>query len=88
MECLPAYLILISADSLHGSFKMIERALDRHKAGTAYVIPILLRPCLWDFDDLAVLPANKEAIASWNNQDKAFAEVALGIHNVVKELLL
>jgi len=81
-------LLLISADSLHSSYKMIQRALERQKAGTARVIPILLRPCLWDFDTLAVLPTNQKAITSWDNPDEAFTDVARGIRDTVKELLL
>jgi hypothetical protein len=81
-------LLLISSDSLNGSYEVINRAMNRHKAGTARVIPIILRPCLWDFDTLAVLPTNKKAITSWSNRDEAFTDVAMGIRDAVKELLL
>ena len=83
-------LLLISADSLADptSSQMISRAVARQKAGTARVVPILLRPCLSDFDDtFVVLPANKKFVSDWNKRDKAFLDIAKGIRQVIEELL-
>src|SRR5687768_5501721 len=44
-------LLLLSRDYLASYYCFgveVERALTRHKRGDAQVIPILLRPCLWD----------------------------------------
>ncbi len=84
-------LLLISADFLASSeyYSLVERSMDRHKAGTAQVVPILLRPVDWQgtpFDNLAILPSNKQAVTIWENRDEAFAQIARGIRLVVEEL--
>jgi hypothetical protein len=59
------------------------RALERHNAGAARVIPIVLRPVdnLWKvpFGKLQALPTDGKAVTLWDNQDAAFADVATGI---------
>lgn len=84
-------LLLISADSIAESktYQMIQRAIARQKADTARVIPILLRPCLSDFDDtFTTLPTKKEFVSKWSDRDAAFLDVAKGIRKVVDKLLL
>lgn len=82
-------LLLISADSLNDSYKMIQRAIARQKAGTARVIPVLLRPCFSEFDNTyMVLPANKKPVSNWNKREDAFFDIARGIRQVAEELLL
>ncbi|MEZ4298576.1 MAG: protein kinase [Polyangiaceae bacterium] len=83
-------LLLISADSSPPSAREIERkeALERHERGHARVVPVLLRPCLWEasaFGKLAPLPANGECITKWTNRDEAWREVAKRIWDLVKE---
>jgi hypothetical protein len=62
----------------------IQRTLEKHQAGEARVIPILLRPLDWagaPFSQLEVLPKNHQSVTSsyWTNQDEAFCEIAEGI---------
>jgi tetratricopeptide (TPR) repeat protein len=85
-------LLLISPDFMNSdycnSFEL-QHALEKHEAGTARVIPILLRPTLWEdapFGKLQVLPKNEKPITLWTNRDLAFLEVARGIREVVDEL--
>ncbi|MDX2214313.1 MAG: HEAT repeat domain-containing protein [Oculatellaceae cyanobacterium bins.114] len=81
-------LLLISPDSIADSTCYdieIKRAMERHQAGEARVIPILLRPVDWQdapFSQLEVLPKNKQPVTSWANQDEAFEEIAKGIREV------
>jgi tetratricopeptide (TPR) repeat protein len=61
--------------------------LERHYAGEARVIPVILRPVDWDdapFSKLQVLPTNRRPITSWPNSDEAFFDVARGIRIAVK----
>ena len=61
------------------------RALERHKAGEAVVIPIILRAADWTqtpFARLQALPKDLRPIASWPNHDEAFASVARSIRAV------
>ena len=85
-------LLLISADFLASDFCWgveLRRAMERHEAGEARVIPVILRPVDWrsaQFGQLQALPKNALPITTWSNQDEAFLDVARGIRQVVKEL--
>ncbi len=85
-------LLLISPDFMNSdycnSFEL-QRAMEKHEAGAARVIPVLLRPAPWEdapFGKLQVLPKNGKPITLWSNRDHAFLEVAKGIREVVEEL--
>ncbi|KYC40225.1 TIR domain-containing protein [Scytonema hofmannii PCC 7110] len=86
-------LLLISADFLYSEFCWsveLERAMQRHEAGEARVIPIILREVDWHtapFGKLQALPKNAQPVTGWSNRDQAFAEIARGITKVVKEEL-
>jgi hypothetical protein len=63
----------------------IRRAIARHQAGEAHVIPILLRPVNLTgelFGDIPVLPQNGIAVTLWDNQDEAFRAIAAEIQAV------
>jgi energy-coupling factor transporter ATP-binding protein EcfA2 len=85
-------LLLISSDSIADNTCYdleITRAMERHQAGEAHVIPILLRPVDWasaPFSQLDVLPKNREPVTTWDNRDEAFREIAEGIRAVAIEL--
>jgi tetratricopeptide (TPR) repeat protein len=85
-------LLLISAAFAHSDFCYnIEtgRAMERHNAGEAVVVPIILHPCDWrsaPFARLQALPGSDEAISEWPNIEKALYEVARGVREVVEDL--
>jgi tetratricopeptide (TPR) repeat protein len=67
----------------------MQLALERHQAGQARVIPIILRPTdLADtpFATFQFLPAQGKAITTWQNRDEAFLDVARGIRTVIENL--
>lgn len=85
-------LLLISADFLNSSacYREMLRALERERRGDARVIPIILRPVDWTgslFAHLHCLPANKQPVTQWSNQDAAFKEIASGVRTSVEALL-
>lgn len=86
-------LLLISADFLasHYCYNIeMRRALERHKARKARVIPVILRPVIWEdqpFSRLQVLPTGGIPVTEWSNQEKAFVDIARGIHKVIKRFL-
>lgn len=86
-------LLLVSADFLASDYchdVEMKRALERHDAGEARVIPIILRKVDWEgalFGKLQALPKDGEAITSWPNRDEAYSNVAEGIRNAVEELI-
>jgi hypothetical protein len=86
LEAADIVLLLISPDFLvhYVGGAALERALARHEAQTAHVIPVILRPCLWQraaFAKLQALPTDGEPVTSdkWRSQDAAFLVVAQGI---------
>src|SRR6266487_4771513 len=85
-------LLLVSADFIASRYCYeveMKRALERHKAGQARVIPIALRPADWKgmpFASLHALPTDARAITTWTNQDAAFVDVAVGIRRAIEDL--
>ncbi len=82
-------LLLISADFLASddcyAIEM-KRALERHAAGEAVVIPIILRPVDWTgapFAKLQCLPTRAVPVTSWADRDEALRDVAEGIRRAV-----
>ena len=85
-------LLLVSPDFLYSEYcysKEMMQAIDRHKNGQARVIPVILRPVLWEgapFGELQALPKDAKPITIWKTLDEAFNNVAKGILRVVEEL--
>ena len=85
-------LLLISADFLRSNYCYeieMEDALERHRAGTARVVPIILRDVDWHsapFGKLQALPRDGRPITLWTNRDEAWAVIAREIRNVIDEL--
>jgi hypothetical protein len=83
-------LLLISSSFLASDYcheVEMRLALERHAAGEAVVIPIILRPVDWsgaEFAHLQALPLNAKPVTTWVNQDEAFLDIALGIRRVVE----
>ncbi len=86
-------LLLVSADFLASDFcysKEMTRAIERHNAGDARVIPIIVRPCDWKdapFAKLQVLPTEGKAVTKWRPIDDGWADVAQGIRRAVESLV-
>src|SRR6266571_4000212 len=85
-------LLLISADFIHSDFCYsieMKQAIDRHNAGEARVIPILLRPTDWQdttFDKLQMLPTGAKAVTKWRRRDDAFTNIVQGIRASIHDL--
>lgn len=85
-------LLLISADFIASEYCWgveVERALERHSAREARVIPVILRAVDWaaaPFSNLQALPTDVCPVTSWPNRDEAFADVVKGIRVAIEEL--
>ena len=85
-------LLLISIDFINSDYCYdieMKRALERHEAKEARVIPILLRPVDWQiepFAKLQALPEDLKPVTRWEDQDEAFLYIAKEIRKVVDEL--
>jgi hypothetical protein len=67
----------------------MNRAMERHHAGSARVIPVILEPCDWHdlpFGKLNAVPKDGRPISKFPNLHDAFLEVTLAIKAVVKSL--
>src|SRR5438128_2264142 len=68
----------------------MHKALALHRADHARVMPILLRPVVWEgtpIADLQLLPLDCKPITTWRNRDEVFHQVAYSIGNTVRTLL-
>jgi internalin A len=85
-------LLLVSADFLNSDFcwrEEMERALERHQAGEARVIPVIIRKADWTqakFAKLQALPKEGKAVTLWPDRDSAWTNVAEGIRRVAEEI--
>ncbi len=91
-EAADLILLLISANFVESDFcfsKELTRAMERHEAETAHVLPVMIKPCVWKgapFEKLSGLPTDMKAVTSWENQDEAWTNVVEGIAARVNRL--
>ncbi|HRJ16114.1 MAG TPA: SUMF1/EgtB/PvdO family nonheme iron enzyme, partial [Saprospiraceae bacterium] len=88
-------LLLVSADAIASDYfydKEVAYALDRHRKGSARVVPMIVRPCAWKTTPLAelqALPKDGKPVTSWSDRDEAFADAADALwemaHNIVQQ---
>ena len=85
-------LLLISADFMASDYCYdieVKRAIERHNAGEACVIPIILRKVDWHsspMGNLQALPTDGKPVASWSSRDAAFYDVVQGIRKAINAL--
>lgn len=82
-------IFLISPDFINSDYINdfeIKKTIERHYKGEAQIVPVIIRPC--DFSSLSldkfnILPKNKKAISTWENEDKAWSNILLGLKKVI-----
>ncbi|WP_437959253.1 SUMF1/EgtB/PvdO family nonheme iron enzyme [Sorangium sp. So ce119] len=85
-------LLLVSADFLASPScwdREMARAMARHTAGAAQVVPIVLRACDWKaapFAALAALPDGERPIQSWPDRDEAWADVTVRLRGLIERI--
>jgi hypothetical protein len=85
-------LLLISAEFIASEYcndKELKRALERHRAGEARVVPVILRPVDLQGSPLAslqALPKDGKAVTLWRSRDRAFQNISEGVRKIVAEL--
>ncbi len=87
-------LLLISADFVDSNYcydTELAEAMKKHEAGTAEVIPIIVRATnAWTnlpFGKLNALPDMGKAIPKWPTHDEGWTNVAAGVERVARQLL-
>jgi O-acetyl-ADP-ribose deacetylase (regulator of RNase III) len=85
-------LVLLSFDFIDSDYCYgfeMTRALERHRAGDARVIPVVLRAVDWTHSPLGklqALPKDGKPVTSWPDQDSAFLDVTEGIRAALRQL--
>jgi hypothetical protein len=85
-------LLLVSADFLDSDYcyeKEMMRAMTRHDAGEAIVIPVILRACDWHgapFGKLNASPPDGKPVTQFADRDQALLEVAKAVRSAAQRL--
>jgi hypothetical protein len=85
-------LLLVSADFLASDYCYdieMKRAMERHHAGDAVVIPVILRACEWNhapFGNLNATPRDGKPIKQWPDIDEAFLQVAKAVRQAAEDI--
>ena len=93
LETSQIILLLISSDFINSEYcygKEMARAIERHHAKEARVIPVILRSVDWEgtpFSVLQMLPVNARPVMRWPDRDEALEDVAKGIRRAVKDIM-
>ena len=64
----------------------LKRALERHEAGKATVVPVMLRPCdckTAPFAKLHALPKDAVPVTRWRDPEDAWVDVAQGLRRLI-----
>jgi hypothetical protein len=84
-------LLLVSIDFINSEFcyeRELEQAMERHDNEEAIVIPVMLRPCLWQqtlFAKLQAVPPNATPVMSSPDRDQAFVDVVAAIREIAMD---
>lgn len=84
------FLMMVSPDFLASDYcvdKEMSHAIDRHNAGSARVVPIILEPCSWEMSPLSKLkavPKDGKPISTWSNQNEAFHDAVGEIVRIIE----
>lgn len=85
-------LLLVSPDFLASDYcyeKEMLRAVARHDAGEAIVVPVILRACDWHgapFGKLLATPTDGRPVTQWPDRDQAFLEVARAVRGAADRI--
>lgn len=85
-------LLLVSSDFVASNScyeNELTSALKRHEAGSARVLPIILRPCLWQdlqFGRLQATPRDGKPVTSWSNIDEALTDAAMAVREAAQTI--
>lgn len=90
LEASEVILLLISAHFMASNYcysKEMARAIERHKADEALVIPVILKPCDWHsspFGGIKAAPEDGKAVSLWADTDEAYADVAKKVRSAIE----
>lgn len=86
------FVLLVSGDFLASDFvweNELKLILARQKLGKAIILPIIIRPCLWQQSPIAkfqVLPADGRPVSLSPNPDRTWVAIARHIEKVARSI--
>lgn len=90
LESADVIALLVSSDFMASDYCYgieMKRAMERHAAGEATVLPVMLRPCDVKgapFAKLKMVPTDARAVTKWANQDEAFLDVVQHLRRLLE----
>lgn len=90
LEAADLFLLMVSPDFIASNYcveREMQRALERHDAGEARVVPIIVEPCDWaampQLRRLKAVPTDGTPISDWANENTAYLNVVQEIRRIV-----
>ncbi|MBY5971880.1 toll/interleukin-1 receptor domain-containing protein [Ferrimonas balearica] len=91
MEAANLFLLMISPDFIASDYcveREMKRALERHAAGNARVVPIIVEECDWkamgELRLLKAVPTDGKAISGWANPNTAYLNVVQELRRIIE----
>jgi len=90
LEAADIILLLVSKEFLaqYLASKELARALERHDASEARVVPVILRPVDWEtlpFAKLQPVPKGAKPVTEWPERDAAWTDVVKSLRELVSD---
>jgi len=91
LEAADLFLLLVSPDFIASDYcveREMKRALERHAAGEARVVPIIVEECDWkamgELRQLKAVPTDGKAISEWANSNTAYLNVVQELRRIIE----
>ncbi len=85
------FLLLVSPDFIASDYcveREMKSALERHSAGSARVVPIIIEECDWkamgQLRQLKAVPTDGKAISEWANPNTAYLNVVQELRRIIE----
>lgn len=91
LEAADLFLLIVSPDFIASDYcveRELKRALERHEAGNARVVPIIVEECDWkamgELKQLKAVPTDGKAISEWANPNTAYLNVVQELRRIIE----
>lgn len=91
LEAADLFLLLVSPDFIASDYcveREMKRALERHAAGAARVVPIIVEECDWkamgELRRLKAVPTDGKAVSEWANQNTAYLDIVQELRRIIE----
>lgn len=86
-------IFLLSSTSLASDYiynNELKIAFELNEMDEAYVIPIIIKDCLWnmtEFKEFQILPIDGKAVNSWERKEEAWTSIARGLKKAIDNII-